>query len=93
MVFSGVFDVFQSTQRHFRIHEVRIAFYESAPLKIARHCDRTIAQLFDGAVNFIRIALEDACQGIVSFLHLANYNGFELAAGVLEIEVGLNVLA
>lgn len=92
MVFSGVLYVFQSAQRHVWVDEVRVAPHKPAPLEIARHRNRTIAQLLYRVVLLIGIALQDTSKSIVGLLYFTNNDGFEFAARVLKVEVRLFTL-
>jgi hypothetical protein len=92
-MFARILDVFQPAQWHFRVDKVNIASNESAPLEITRHRNWASSQLLDCAIHLIRVALQDACKCIVGLLDLTNYDGFELAAGVLKVEIGLWMLA
>jgi hypothetical protein len=93
VVFSGVLDIFQSAQRHVWVDEVRVASHKLAPLKIARHGNRTTAQFLNRVVLLVGIALQDTSKSIVGFLNFADDNRLEFAARVLKVEVSLYVLA
>ena len=92
VVLARVFDIFESSQWYVRVHEVRIAPHEPAPLIVPRHGDGTVAQFLDGVVLFVGIALEDAGESIVCFLDFTDDNRFELAPGIFKVEVGLDML-
>ena len=72
---------------------MRVASHKSAPLKIARHSDWAIAESLNRAVLLIGIALQNAGQGVVGLLDFTNDDRLQFAARVLEVEVGLEMLA
>lgn len=75
MMLAGVFDVFQPPQRNVGIDEVGIVENKLIPLKVSRHRNGPISQAINGGVDLIGFALQNACQCIVSFLDLSDYNG------------------
>lgn len=72
---------------------MRVALHKSAPFEIAWHSNWAIAELFDRVVLFIGIALHNAGQGVVGLLDFTDNDRLEFTARVLEVEVGLWMLA
>ena len=92
MVFAGIGNVFDATQRHVRRDEMRVVGNESRPLLILGHGDGTAAEAFDSFVCIVAFALENARESVVRLLNLADDDRLQLATGSLEVEVGLVML-
>ena len=70
-----------------------VASYKSAPLEIARHSDWATAKSLDRVVLLIGIALQNAGKGVVGLLDFTDDDRLQFATRVLEVEVGLGMLA
>jgi hypothetical protein len=89
VVFARIFDILQSAQGHVGVDKMGVALHKPVPLVVSWHGDRPGAKPLHGRKHLIRIALQDASEGVVSLLYLANDDGLQLATGILEVEVSL----
>jgi hypothetical protein len=73
-------------ERHPWIYEMLIITDKSVPFSVLWHHDRSRAEGFDRFVGFVGLALENASIGVICFLNFANYDRFQLAARMLQVQ-------
>jgi hypothetical protein len=93
VVSAGVIDVFQSAHRNIGVDEMGVMKDESVPLEVSGHPNGSTAEPVNRGIDLIGVSFQDARKCVVRFLNLANNDGLQLSARVLEIEISLGQLA
>ena len=89
MILTRIMNLLWRPQWNSRVEELFVVGDKVNPLLVLGHSDRPIAELLDDAVGIVGLALENTSVDVISLLNLTHYNGFKLAARVLEIQVCL----
>lgn len=89
MLLAGIVNLIGRAKRDGRINNLVLVGDEVNPFLVLGHGNGTVAQLADEAKRIFSFALQDAGVGVVRLLDFADDNGLKLAAGALEVEIGL----
>ncbi len=92
MLLAGIMDLLGRAERNGRINNLVFVGDEVNPFLVLGHGNGAVAEFADKAQSIVSFALQDTSVGVVCLLDFANDNGFELAAGALEVEIGLQGL-
>jgi hypothetical protein len=74
VMFAWVLNVFESAQRHVGVDKVWITLHKPGPLVVSGHGNWAGAELLNGGVHLVCVALQDAREGVVRLLHLTHDN-------------------
>ncbi|RBQ70685.1 hypothetical protein VDGD_21507 [Verticillium dahliae] len=89
VILTGVVDLVGRPHRNLRVDKVVVLLDKVSPLGVLGHGNGADAELVDGVVRGVRLALENAGIGVVRLLDLADDDGLKLPAGRLQVEVRL----
>lgn len=93
MILARVLETLHAAQRESRIDESRIVLDKDRPFMIPGHGQRSITKTVDGIVGVLGFTSQNAGQGVVRLLDLADYNRLQFPSRAFEVKVCLDSIS